>query len=666
MSRPINALLPLIVCAFFPLFASAYDGFVVLHADEAIAPFKNPIDLAGRSVTFTLQSDGTYAVANVPLQFDGEIGTLVPYEPGGRVARYTLGRFAFPFFGQSLSELTLARDGGIYPGTPPEPTVPRYDWLEAAVQHKEPVIAPLLMRSPSGAVTIHAKELDDRAVFTWTLAGAFPLRMQAVLFRNGDIVFSYDEVHPELTGAVIVSRGLAALPKHAIASFTDPADDTRTNASSSLAAALDLLSISFSRVADLDLLELRLTMKAPLVTSTIPDKHLVNWEIDLGGAKVKFDAAGDVTGTQMPVRGVAYPNTKAVSLEGNTLVVLIDEDYFGATGGPLPATIRTSVSNAPTPVDELTFSVTLGNAARTGEVDLSKAAGARHADIIVEAFTLPSLDPDAAWLQLKKLYGLTDADVDAVALYQNFDTNLRVFARAYSTVGNSGADGVWTNGASSSARPRSPALLHMNSLEHHGTLSTQTLLLHELGHRWLFWVDYMDGAVRSGALNAGGAHPGRHTNLPAVAATGPTPMNGERWNDNGDGTFTRVPGTVGYSWLELYLMGLASASEVAPVFHIENAVETSNRETVRGTRKNVSIEQIIAAMGPRFPAYPQAQKKFAMLFVLVVDRVPTAAEIQTMKTNSTSFPQTFRNATAQRGEIVLLDPTKPKRRAARH
>jgi hypothetical protein len=207
----------------------------------------------------------------------------------------------------------------------------------------------------------------------------------------------------------------------------------------------------------------------------------------------------------------------------------------------------------------------------------------------------------------------------------------------------------------------------MNDLEYTKAANPQRLLLHEFGHRWLFWADFIVDGVRSAALNAG-AHPHRYVSLPAASAAGGSPMGGERWTDNGDGTFTRVPGTMGYSWMELYLMGLAAPSEVAPIFYVESAQEIDRSGgAIRGTRRNVTIEQLIAGLGPRYPAYPEAQKRFAMLFVLVADGTPTEAELQTMKTISQSFGETFRNATAGRGEIVLLEPSgPPRRRAARH
>ena len=56
---------------------------------------------------------------------------------------------------------------------------------------------------------------------------------------------------------------------------------------------------------------------------------------------------------------------------------------------------------------------------------------------------------------------------------------------------------------------------------------------------------------------------------------GGSPAGGNLWTDNGDGTFTVVPGdpaTVKYSMIDLYLMGLASPDEVEPFGVLTNVI----------------------------------------------------------------------------------------------
>ena len=100
-------------------------------------------------------------------------------------------------------------------------------------------------------------------------------------------------------------------------------------------------------------------------------------------------------------------------------------------------------------------------------------------------------------------------------------------------------------------------------------------------------------------------------------------MGGTYWHDNGDGTFNRDHGYWGggLSWLDLYLMGLADASEVPDTFILRNAERVAGadwRGPYTGERETVSIEQIVAAEGPRKPPATDAPKDFNAGFVYLL------------------------------------------------
>jgi hypothetical protein len=105
-------------------------------------------------------------------------------------------------------------------------------------------------------------------------------------------------------------------------------------------------------------------------------------------------------------------------------------------------------------------------------------------------------------------------------------------------------------------------------------------------------------------------------------------MGGGVWRENEDGTWAQldddffVPAT-GYSWLDLYLMGLARPDEVPPFFLLRRLAPTGARDTeghalYRGERTPVTIADVVAAMGPRLPAEPEAQKAFNTGVVVLV------------------------------------------------
>lgn len=95
-------------------------------------------------------------------------------------------------------------------------------------------------------------------------------------------------------------------------------------------------------------------------------------------------------------------------------------------------------------------------------------------------------------------------------------------------------------------------------------------------------------------------------------------MGGNIWQDNGDDSFNQLaePGGPGYSYLDLYLMGLLAEQDVPDFFVIENLV--SSGETWTGNRVSLTIADYIAENGPRLPAFGDSQKEFNIGFAGIV------------------------------------------------
>jgi hypothetical protein len=97
-------------------------------------------------------------------------------------------------------------------------------------------------------------------------------------------------------------------------------------------------------------------------------------------------------------------------------------------------------------------------------------------------------------------------------------------------------------------------------------------------------------------------------------------MGGAAWKENEDGTFSRfqhpfgVPG--GYSALDLYIMGLTPPDQVPATFLLKDLKDLGNNR-YSANKVTVRIQDIVAAMGPRLPAYGDSQKEFAMRFYLL-------------------------------------------------
>ena len=149
-------------------------------------------------------------------------------------------------------------------------------------------------------------------------------------------------------------------------------------------------------------------------------------------------------------------------------------------------------------------------------------------------------------------------------------------------------------------------------------------LAHEFTHTWTASASYLrDGEIEPLAVDAGHWLPELHT--PSAFVRAGSIMGGDFWNENADRTFTRVLGQTkeehGLSWLDLYLMGLATADEMTDTFLLRSLRETGDgwRGPHTADKETVTAEQILDALGPRDPPAAQSQKVFNMGFVYLLE-----------------------------------------------
>jgi hypothetical protein len=153
---------------------------------------------------------------------------------------------------------------------------------------------------------------------------------------------------------------------------------------------------------------------------------------------------------------------------------------------------------------------------------------------------------------------------------------------------------------------------------------------HEVGHRW---SAYVSAKVNGRTVSLGTwPHwaPGLESpvafpySLPSEAST----LGGGVWQDNFDGTYTQlrdgyfVP-AAGYSYLDLYLIGLIPAVEVPDFFLLSNLApagkDANGRSIFRAEREKVTIKDVIAAEGPRLPDVDHSQREFNTGIVVVIE-----------------------------------------------
>ncbi len=189
---------------------------------------------------------------------------------------------------------------------------------------------------------------------------------------------------------------------------------------------------------------------------------------------------------------------------------------------------------------------------------------------------------------------------------------------------------------------------------------------HELAHTWVAHALYrkngeveplVEGSHWARVLHAPAAFPWR-----GAAAGNGSIMGGSFWRENGDGTYTPTDGwgtrTGGLSWLDLYLMGLATEGEVPDMFILRNLQEAGGgwAGPYTGDKEIVTIDQIIAALGPRDPPAASSQKVFNAGFVYLVEagRTPDADLLRTHAEWRDRAVEHWRHITGRRSQLTTM------------
>lgn len=159
---------------------------------------------------------------------------------------------------------------------------------------------------------------------------------------------------------------------------------------------------------------------------------------------------------------------------------------------------------------------------------------------------------------------------------------------------------------------------------------------HEMGHRWGAFVSAKAG---NETIQLGPTHWAR--GLQAAAAfpyqrpSEASAMGGGVWQDNFDGTYTQldddyyVP-AMGWSHLDLYLMGLIGPEEVPDFFILRNLQpagrDPNGHAIFKADRTKVTINDVIAVEGPRTPDVMHSQRDFNTGIVVVVEHGKTPSK----------------------------------------
>lgn len=663
---------------------STSGDMIVMELDDDVLGKANLFDLEGKTLRFTPAS-GQYRIETTPLHWEADLGPELPgteamlhnfaFPFSGKTwTSFTVGATGAISFGESESENDAgARAKGV--------TIRRFDALaEAAggVIDSAPAICVFFKPRMSGPRYIN--EFEDRVVVTWDLTEPFgniqdftwfktENRFQAVLHRDGTIEMSYQKlaakdaivgIYPVVSGPDKPLAKLAAVPHP------------------ELAAHLDLRNIKLSAVNGI-LLSVSFETRGPLLSTSDAGFHGFGYQISFAPEHAKNTSAEEepVTWTvfagRPPGRAPGYfafgPGvSRKIAVSGNTLTVrgILPASLLHSDRLVVHAQVLQRGAQKPT-TEQLTPDTVRLIGIRSPEVHFSSLTRKSGPfSVAYEAFHYLAL-PRAEDLACTVIQALGDK-FDFLAYYSDFRidnqeagtpsdgprggnvTGIGETERGLADYCSQGrfqwgyVQPVYVGAIQMQAYPPEGAPVgdahDITFYEHQLSESTpdgkmlpynyaMSQLGHEMGHRW--------GASASAKVNGevialAPVHWTRGLQAP-VAFPYQRPieasaMGGGVWQDNLDGSFTQldddyyVPAT-GYSYLDLYLMGLISPGEVPDFFLLRNlkpaGKDANGHPTFKADRTKITIQDVIAVEGPRLPDVYHAQKHFNTGFVLIVE-----------------------------------------------
>jgi uncharacterized protein (TIGR03437 family) len=298
---------------------------------------------------------------------------------------------------------------------------------------------------------------------------------------------------------------------------------------------------------------------------------------------------------------------------------------------------------------------------------LNGATGAEYPSSVAERFSgADSVDIFAA---AQKFYRNHQDAYDYLVIYNTMGVAADTSAVAYEvTVRNSRSgygDSKTDVGTQAGSQKRLQAILNMGPLSQYPKDPNAkvparlmvgdtplTVIAHETGHLFLAYASVED---QDGNLPMLG-HQSAHWNF--LFNSEASLLEGNRIRDNGAGASPRFQTTAtveGYAPLDQYLMGFRAAEDVPATFYVANArgVATFGLPrvgvTFDGDRRDVSVQDVIAAVGRRTPDVTVSQRRFRFAFIVVTanGEEPTADQLAQLDAYRTQFESYFAKAASQ-------------------
>ncbi|MEK6371125.1 MAG: BACON domain-containing protein [Acidobacteriota bacterium] len=610
----------------------------------------------------TPAANNTFMVQHVAFQFDdpstgsllfnGAVRPILNFLDANYI-RYNLPS-PLSFAGKQYTTLSVSTWGAVAFGNA-DSTQVNYDPTVVSSMFRVPMVAVWyeLFYYPSDARII-TKAKPQSVVITWqNLLSRHTLTrctFQVELFNNGEILLSYQSL-PVDHGIVGMSTGT----------------ETATHQTASAISATDLPLAMQAASASLDdyggvIAGVTLTLKAtpaPTGTESFRYSLMINGVEAIGLQVSPNQAPYTVISTaKIPDFPAAQINSWEVKQTGETLSFRF------------PAT---SLEPYLSPVATNTWSIKSTRFGGAGFLDrtvtqtLPITMSIRHS--LLPSQIGPAVEVPAEVFQYLPGVWDTDRIRESIAAYlvSRGQTNVDSF-RFFPTVYDDGLRhsnyaGTYPRQKSVSGTGTIPARTECDC--HYGAefsalgeslndeAITHVALTHELVHEYAFYADYrdIDGTVTglwrgAGIPCFGGAHPDNGLANPSMFPDAETPVSTMSvMGGSLTGVFNLATPRFGMSRVEMYFMGLAAPAEVTPITFVQS-----------GATKTITIDQVIAANGPRTPAYAAGQTRVFRVPTFVVKRKSEAVndtQLQQLQTVLWKWQSRFWRETGGRARANL-------------
>ncbi len=598
----------------------------------------NLFDLEGKSITFTPDAAGRYALEVEPLAWESDLGDKL------RSDLVQIESFRFPFGGEWHGSFHVSSKGVLTFGAPMQrlDALPRFGRMSAfitSLSSGPPAVSAFY--KPFAFGTQHARQWADRVVVTWVLQvegfwvfGLPPERddiFQAVLFSDGRVRLSYQHMankdaivglfhpntQPVVRGALVATLGDGANPE-----IPDHVDIVEVNV---FATNTDALIVDFVLRGPLRPVPVGSTDRYYIAFDTVPpldgfiarDEGGFSWAIDR-------EASGVWT--------LGNARVLDVDEDGGRLSLLGHVDDFA--GGDVGLDVAALEFREGTRVHRIMS---------PGKVVSLTARSTDDLSVVAEGLTRPyeifhwPTGPNTVELTCRIIDVVGDV-FDFLAFHGEFRIDVQESGSDFvpwvvpaTGIGLGRTITHWSDCSAgrlkghfgNSVWAKSVYMYQGERGRYPGFTLGSWLFAHEMGHTW---GTYLSSVL---PLDDFGVHWHRNLHSPAAfpwdeKSDGSSTMGGRLWMDNGNGTFSSTVNGIGggFSWLDLYLMGLADPNEVPDTFVLRKLKRAAGQNTYTAEREAVALTQIIAAEGTREPAFPQTQSTFNAAFVYM----PTLGE----------------------------------------